>query len=71
MCPQLELLNRVVKEKLCYERVDVNDYSSPDPKKKWELPFFVENSTWSYLEAAMNENIKFMDQIYHSRAIRK
>ena len=36
VCPQLEELNHVVKEKLCYERVDVNDYSSPDPKKKYD-----------------------------------
>ena len=103
VCPLFEELNRVVKEKLCYERVDVNDYSSPDTKKKykyiqgiykgltapavmythslgsnlgnyhflWRIPHEVT------LEAAMNENIKLMDQIksilptYHSRAIRK
>ena len=30
-------LNSVVKEKPCYERVDVNDYCSPDPKKKHDF----------------------------------
>jgi len=93
----------VIKGKSCYERVDVNDYCSPEPKKKYDflqslykgltVPVILYthslgSSLGNYhflwriphgvtLEAAMNENIKLMDQIkgilptYHSRVMRK